>query len=630
MTAPLTASEHLLVPAPRQLNFSAGTTSLNDGQLIVLNTPEPLPLGYSIKRLQEKLAENAGVSWQVVAGSAVPQDLIGVRLNQVPGSTYHPQGYDLTITANVIDIVAATAVGLHYGCLTLCQLLQQYERELPLLRIQDWPDFPNRGVMLDISRDKVPTMETLYGLVDKLAAWKINQIQLYTEHTFAYQKHPIVWEKASPMTGEQILALDAYCRDRFIELVPNQNTFGHMYRWLRHPEYLPLAEIIEGAQTPWGTYWKGPYSLSPADPGGLDLVRDMLDELLPHFSSSQVNVGCDETFDLGKGRSKKRVEKEGVGRVYLDFLLRIYREVSARGHTMHYWGDIIMEHSDLVPDLPRDAIAMEWGYEADHPFDEHGTLFAASGIPFYVCPGTSSWRTLAGRSDNAIENLRNAALNGLKHGAVGYLNTDWGDDGHWQPLPVSYLGFLYGAALSWGYDANLDLDIASALDQYVFQDHRAQMGPLVYELGNIYQMPGILFPNSSLLFSALQTTPDAILSKLAEKDNPTDLVVTLQVTLDRIEQLSDGFAKADMHCLDAALVKREFVWICNMLKHACHRLLWVIDGAAGNRRHTLSDESEQFIADYEGIWHARNRSGGFVDSVGRMERMRQDYLAETG
>ncbi len=628
-TAPMT-SEHLLVPQPRHLTMSGGAFTLRDGQLIVINTAAPHSLSNSAKRLQEKLAGNVGVSWQVVANSAVPQDLIGVRLNQVPGSTYHPQGYELTITASVIDIVAATAVGLHYGCLTLCQLLQQYERELPLLHIEDWPDYPNRGVMLDISRDKVPTMETLYGLVDKLAAWKINQIQLYTEHTFAYQKHPIVWEKASPMTGEEILALNAYCRDRFIELVPNQNTFGHMYRWLRHPEYLPLAEVIEGAQTPWGIYWKGPYSLSPANPGSLDLLRDMLDELLPHYSSSQVNVGCDETFDLGKGRSKERVEKEGVGRVYLDFLLKIYREVSARGHTMQYWSDIIMEHPDLVPDLPRDAIAMEWGYEADHPFDDHGTLFAASGIPFYVCPGTSSWRTLGGRSDNAIENLRNAALNGLKHGAVGYLNTDWGDNGHWQPLPVSYLGFLYGAALSWGYDANLDLDIASALDQYVFQDHSAQMGQFTYELGNVYQIPGILFPNSSLLFSALQTTPDAILSNLAEKGNPTDLAAPLQVTLDQIEQLWDGFAKADMHCLDAALVNREFVWICNMLKHACHRLLWVIDGAPGNRRQTLFDESEQFIADYEVIWHKRNRPGGFVDSIGRMERMKQDYVAESG
>ena len=97
--------------------------------------------------------------------------------------------------------------------------------------------------MLDISRDKVPTMETLYALVDLLAGWKINQLQLYTEHTFAYRQHPEVWAEASPLTGQEILGLDAYCRKRFVELVPNQNSFGHMHRWLKHARYAPLAEV---------------------------------------------------------------------------------------------------------------------------------------------------------------------------------------------------------------------------------------------------------------------------------------------------------------------------------------------------------------------------------------------------
>jgi len=113
---------------------------------------------------------------------------------------------------------------------------------LVCIDINDWPDFPNRGVLLDISRDKVPTMKTLYELVDLLSEWKINQFQLYTEHTFAYRNHGVVWDKAGPMTGEEILALDMYCRERFVELVPNQNSFAHMERWLKHKEYLHLAE----------------------------------------------------------------------------------------------------------------------------------------------------------------------------------------------------------------------------------------------------------------------------------------------------------------------------------------------------------------------------------------------------
>ena len=99
--------------------------------------------------------------------------------------------------------------------------------------------------MLDISRNRVPTMQTLLELVDLLASWKINQLQLYTEHTFAYRNHPIVWADASPMTGEEILALDAYCRERFIELVPNQNSYGHMTPWLIHDQ-IPAAGRCAG------------------------------------------------------------------------------------------------------------------------------------------------------------------------------------------------------------------------------------------------------------------------------------------------------------------------------------------------------------------------------------------------
>ena len=77
---------------------------------------------------------------------------------------------------------------------------------------------PVRGAMLDISRDKVPTMATLRGLIELLASWKINQIQLYTEHTFAYRAHPEVWATASPMTADEIVELDAFCRERFVEL----------------------------------------------------------------------------------------------------------------------------------------------------------------------------------------------------------------------------------------------------------------------------------------------------------------------------------------------------------------------------------------------------------------------------
>jgi len=167
----------------------------------------------------------------------------------------------------------------------------------------------NRGIMLDISRDKVPTMETLYNLVDMLLEFKINQFQLYTEHTFAYKNHKTVWENASPMTPEQIRELDIFCKKRFIELVPNQNSFSHIDRWLKHPEYNSLAEVPET-----------PHSLNPENPDSIKLLAELYAELLPNFSSKQFNVGCDETAQLGECGSSNAVSKLRKGRVYLNFL----------------------------------------------------------------------------------------------------------------------------------------------------------------------------------------------------------------------------------------------------------------------------------------------------------------------
>ncbi|MCB0195026.1 MAG: family 20 glycosylhydrolase [Anaerolineae bacterium] len=608
----------ILLPTPRRITALAGTATLHADRLITLDSSDPQALFFTAKNLQQALRTHAAVDWSIVAGTALAAEQIGLRLSVVPGSTSHPQGYRLIITAKGISIISATPTGLFYGSQTFIQILSQQPNPLPCLHIDDWPDFDQRGVMLDISRDKVPTMATLFDLVDRLAAWKINQLQLYTEHTFAYRNHPEVWANASPMTGQEILKLDAYCRERFIELVPNQNTFGHMRRWLTHPRYRPLAECPDGCDTEWG-YFDEPFTLCPSDPGSIELIRTLMDELLPHFSSRQFNIGGDETVDLGQGRSREAVAERGKGRVYLDFLLKIYREVKARGRTMQFWGDIIMAYPDLVPELPRDSIVMEWGYEADHPFDEHGAKFAEAGLPYYVCPGTSGWNTIAGRTTNAIENLRSAAANGLKHGAIGYLITDWGDNGHWQPLPVSYLGFGYGAALAWAYEANHDHDVARLISRHAFEDTTGTWGRVAADLGDAYLQPDLLIDNNSILFKLLQETPQEITAR-------TDLrPEKLCETLAYVNQVMADLSQVHSTRPDADLLQREFQWVAAMLRHACRRGLWILDNTDTTPRHQLAQEAADLLAEHRFIWLARNRSGGLADSQARLEKMRRDY-----
>ena len=198
--------------------------------------------------MQRALEQYAGVRWEVraAAGLAEREGVVA----SIDRKIEKREGYHLTIGEERIGIVARDGAGLAYGFATLTQLVRRFGKRLPRLHIEDHPDFANRGVMLDISRDKVPTMETLFGLMDMLAEWKVNEFQLYIEHTFAYDQHRAVWKDASPMTGEEMMALDAYCRERYIDFVPNQNSFGHMERWLVHKPYNDFAEAPRGATLP--------------------------------------------------------------------------------------------------------------------------------------------------------------------------------------------------------------------------------------------------------------------------------------------------------------------------------------------------------------------------------------------
>lgn len=617
-----------LLPQPRSLNITSGQHVLNPQKYILLEAAAPAQLLFSAGSLQAALEQSAGVTYPLSASLTGPKADFGVVLRLVSDPEIPEQGYRLVISPDQISLEATAPAGIFYGVNTLNQLIKQSGQALPCLEIADWPDFPVRGFMLDVSRDKVPTMPTLLGLIDKLAEWKINQLQLYTEHTFAYLNHPEVWQEASPITGQDILELDRYCKERFIELVPNQNSFGHMHRWLIHRRYAHLAEVEEGFKAPWGV-GQGPFSLDPTNPASFELMRSLFDELLPHFSSRQVNIGCDETFDLGQGKSKELCEQVGKYKVYLDFLLKISQNLIGRGYTVQFWGDIVQEAPEVIPLLPKELVALEWGYEETHPFDLECSRFQASGIPFYVCPGTSSWCTIGGRTKNAIGNLLNAAEAGLKHGATGYLITDWGDRGHWQTLPISYLGIAVGAALSWSLETNRNLDVVEALNRYAFEDRAGVMGKLAYDLGEVYRLPGLARHNGTQLFWILQYTDEQLAQAQRKSSQHTSPdaggrlayvdEASLKEALGLIDRILAPLAESRMAASDADLVKREFTLAARMMRLACQRGLLAADTARFKAENTV--EIAEMIEEYKQVWLSRNRPGGLKDSITVLEKL---------
>ncbi len=456
--------------------------------------------------------------------------------------------------------------------------------------------FDVRAYMLDISRDKVPTMGTLRLIVDLLAKFEYNQFQLYTEHTFAYSAHRDVWEAASPLTAEEIRELDAYCALRGIDLVPNQNSFGHLERWLVKPAYNHLAELPQGgAPLPWGGFKKDPTTLCPTDPASLAFLDGLYAELLPNFASGLFNIGCDETFDLlGGGRSAAAVRERGAGRVYLDFLKQVAALARKHGKRPMFWGDVILKHPELVPELPKDLIALDWGYEGNHPFGEEAAKFRAAGLDFYVCPGTSAWNSLAGRVENMRENMVAAERAGRLHGACGFLVADWGDGGHWQPLAASLPGLVFGGMLAHEGASAAKMDLESALNGIM----GVPLGGTLLRLGTLYLRGGALRANASELFRILAN--DRGYSRHPGLTDPV---------LAEISAIAEGCrhtAAAYAGGVYPNVWAQEIVYMANLVDAACNR-------RDEKRLRFLREEHDR-------IWKLRNRIGGMADSRAKLPR----------
>lgn len=574
-------------------------------------TRKPLELLWPRPRFAEQIGER------------VPRTPSG-EFRRVEDSSLPPEGYRLTLLRQGATITASSEAGFFYGQQTLRQWLELHGNaaEVPGLIVKDYPSFRHRAFLLDVSRDKVPTMSALYELVDLLARGKYNQLQLYMEHTFAYEGHEEVWQNASPLTADEIRSLDAYCRERFIQLVPNQNSFGHFHRWLQHDKYRPLAETPEGIVHPFSME-REPFSLCPVDPKVPELLTDLYDQLLPAFSSDQLNVGFDETFELGEGRSAAACAEHGQGRVFLDFLRQVHSLAAERGRRIQVWGDIILNYPELIAELPEDVVVVEWGYEASHPFSEDAARIAAAGREHYVCPGTSSWQSFAGRTTNALSNLASAAFAGQQHGAAGYMVADWGDHGHLQPWVVSLPGLVAGASFAWNAEnaeRREEMPLAELLDQHIFDDATG-LGRAVCELGNTYRQIDPPPFNCSSLF---------VLTVFALHERERDRDRTAGVSLESLARARDWVEKT----MRAAPGKggtrrRELELAANYLRFACdfgHERwasgdLLSFDKIPTARRHSLADELEGLIAEHRAVSALSYRPGGIDLSCAWLERI---------
>jgi len=407
-----------------------------------------------------------------------------------------PEGYVLSVSVDEVVVGGKTSAGVFYGLQTLKQLVKGEGAAAAIqgVQITDWPAMRWRAVSDDISRGPVPTLDYIKRQLRTEAMFKLNMHSFYMEHTFASTAHPLIGPSGGSLTPDEIRELVSYAKRYHIELVPEQQTFGHLHKALRLERYNELAE------TPYGDV------LSPQQEGSYKLINDWYRELSELFPSKFFHIGSDETFELGEGQSREAARTRGVGAVYFEHLNRVREVLRPYNRRLMFWGDIALSHSDLIGNIPKDLIVMNWQYGARDDYWNSIKPFKEAGLEQFVCPGVWNWNQIFPNIDNASKNITNFVRDGQKAGALGMMNTSWDDDGE-ALFEMTWHGIVLGAAASWQNEPVEVAKFDGDFDWAFFRNDGNDFSKAIRALGGVNTLLGMNGTSDDLFWRDPFTTP---------------------------------------------------------------------------------------------------------------------------
>ena len=466
-----------IIPEPQQTNLTEGFYTIRFDHKIVIDSSCGTSAYEYARLLQEELRACMGY------GPAITRGRSGkTAVTLAIDCAMDEEEYRLEADKDSIRVTGGADRGLLYGVQTLRQIVRQTGACVPCMSIHDFPKIRNRGFYHDVTRGRIPTLSYLKELADDLAFYKMNQLQLYIEHTYLFEGLSEMWRDDTPLTAEEILEFDAYCRKLNIELIPNISCFGHLYKLLRTKSWEHLCEMADSREAPFGFMDRmRHHTIDVTNEESLDLIKGLIEEFMPLFTSDHFNIGADETFDLGKGRSRDEAERVGIDRLYIGHVRKLCEFLVEKGKKPMFWGDIICDFPEVIKELPKQTICLNWGYDRNQSKESTRKL-AEAGAVQYNCPGVSGWNQFVNRLDVAYENIKRMCTYAFQYQTEGVLTTDWGDYGHINHPDFGIPGRIYGAAFSWNRNIPDFEEMNRRISQVEFGDRSGRLVSLMAEV----------------------------------------------------------------------------------------------------------------------------------------------------
>lgn len=528
-------------------------------------------------------------------------------------SVENEEEYHLIIQEDRIQIISKTEKAAFYGLVTLKQL--QSEQIIETQEIKDKPDLEVRGLMLDISRAKVLNVSSIKKIIDLVAELKYNHLELYVEgFSYEYKNIKEALADKNYLTQEEYLEVEKYAIEKYIDFVPNQNGFGHMSDWLALDKFKELAECPDGFEI-WGSK-RPPSTLDPTNPKSFELVKQMYEEMIPFTESKYFNMNFDEPYELGHGKSKQECLKTSTEDVYIEYLEKLANVVRKYNKTPMIWGDVLVKHPDKISKLSKDIVFIDWGYNKAYDFVNHAKMLEELKVKYLLAPGTSTWSSITGRFIDMKETIENSTYASKKYHGLGILLTDWGDMGHLQYLPSSYLGFIYGAMLSWSSGTIEDAEKYLAI---ILNDET--LAKVIVELSRYHELEGEYRDYGTRLFASIMWAEHG-----RRQDDKVNFFLNRMksniISYEAVQKLHDLFIQEKnklqnaKECLEKDEIKNAILLLETLLD-INERLHSYLDNCIVNFDEPIKN-LEKYLENHKKLWLARNIKEGYAFSANRI------------
>ena len=439
-----------VLPVPQEWHYRSGSFSIDSKTVLVLSSKTIHPTDTAVDLLKQALQTKLKISIPTRQALPTGQKAIVLMKADSPNGRdwlkHHnlsfrpemtPEGYLLQIDPKQIVILGKTDPGLFYGAATLIQLIRESNNGiLQAIQILDWPTLKFRGISDDMARGQVPTINEMKKIIRFCASYKMNTYMPYMEDLFTSKKYPSIGKNRGRLTPKEVRELQDYAQRYFVQVIPIFELLGHCENILIQPKFEHLAEF------------PGAASLSTTNPETYTFLRNIISEQTSLWKSPYFHAGLDESWDVGKGESKPLVERYNTAVVHADHYKKLYQMLKKQGKTMIMYGDIILKNPEILTQLPKDIIIMDWHYHASDDFPSV-ELFKRTGRKFLVSPGVSDWSRIFPNFTKALVNIKYYTQKGVLYGALGSIVSTWGDYGGANFKELDWLGFGYAAACAW-------------------------------------------------------------------------------------------------------------------------------------------------------------------------------------